>query len=184
MISSVSNSHGNKFLLRGKLNRICMRRGLSIWLGKPSSLFPGGGKIVDGIFYPVRLDMERMRISFIVEQDQIVLFSMTWYQFILFYLAFYKIIYAHAISIQEFTSNIQILMHVVSLKVFNFIFPTYGFFSGMIHINQSMQMYIQQIIMVLCILYNGSLYVYNRLSNASLIIKIANKFILLLVFFL
>ena len=131
-------------------------------------------------FCLVWLDMGQRRISFL--WNRITLFVFQWHGISFFFWHFIKLFMPTII--QEFMSNIQIVMHDVLLKVSKFIFPTYGFFSGMIHINQSMQMYIQQIIMVLCILYNGSLYAYNRLSNASFIIIIANKFILLYVFFL
>ena len=93
------------------------------------NLFPRRRKNVDEIFCAVRLDMERGRTFPCVEQDHIVCFSVTRYRFIRFlFRVFYIIIYTYTVSSRKFMSNMQILKHVVSLKVFNFIFPAYGFF--------------------------------------------------------
>ena len=86
-------------------------------------LFARRRKNVDEIFCPVRLDTERGRICLFAVQNHIACFSMTWYQLINFLLLlFYIIIYSHAVSFWELMSNIQNLMHVVSLTFFNFIF--------------------------------------------------------------
>ena len=58
-IDLVSNSDGNEFLLRGKLNGTCLHRGLSIWLEPVGICSVCFQKNIDDIFCPVQPDMER-----------------------------------------------------------------------------------------------------------------------------
>ena len=86
----------------------CIRRGLLIWL-KPSRIYSVcfQEEKCRKIFCPVLLDMEQRRVSLCVQQGHIVCFSMARYQFIQFlFRAFNIIINAHAVSFQEFISNI------------------------------------------------------------------------------